>query len=360
LVTQVSRVWTDTNKNFAPDCDLLNPQPNGECQVWQDLGYGSSRVSTFYDPGILNGWGVRPWNWEFSAGVQHEIMPRLSASFGYFRRVYGNFNVVDNEALSRSDFTEFSVVAPTDSRLPTSGQTITGLFDQNRAVANRNVVKDASQFGKQISHWDGFDLTIDTRLANGLLLQGGASWGKSLSDNCDIIDDVPEALAGAVPPAGIQAQWLVALATPGVLSAGQFCHQETPFLALYKAVASYTIPWDIRISGTFQSVPGPQIAANQIYSGTVPSLGRPFTFGQVTVNVAEPGVMWGDRMNQFDLRFSKILKFGTQRLDLNVDLYNAFNSDAILTQQNAYGATWQNALSVIQPRFVKFGARWDF
>ena len=43
-----------------------------------------------------------------------------------------------------------------------------------------------------------------------------------------------------------------------------------------------------------------------------------------------------------------------------MDLYNAFNSDAILTQQNAYGATWQNALTVIQPRFVKFSARWDF
>ena len=80
----------------------------------------------------------------------------------------------------------------------------------------------------------------------------------------------------------------------------------------------------------------------------------------MTVNVAEPGATWGDRLNQIDLRFSKILRFGASRLDLNVDLYNAFNSDAILIQQNAYGATWQNALSVVQPMFVKFGARWDF
>ena len=115
LVTQVSREWKDTNNNFTPDCDLLNSQPNGECLVWQDLGFGSSRVSTFYDPRMLEGWGVRGWNWEFSSGVQHEIIPRLSASVGYFRRIYGNFNVVDNEALSRSDFTEFSVVAPTDA-----------------------------------------------------------------------------------------------------------------------------------------------------------------------------------------------------------------------------------------------------
>ena len=68
-----------------------------------------------------------------------------------------------------------------------------------------------------------------------------------------------------------------------------------------------------------------------------------------------------DRVNQIDLRFSKILRTGGRsRLDLNVDLYNAFNSDAILTQQNAFTSAWRLPLSVIQPRFVKFSARWDF
>ena len=89
-------------------------------------------------------------------------------------------------------------------------------------------------------------------------------------------------------------------------------------------------------------------------------MGRPFIFARSTVNVFQPGTQYGDRQNQFDFRFSKILKVGSGRIDLNVDLYNAFNSDAILTQQNAFGATWQAPLTVIQPRFVKFGARWDF
>jgi hypothetical protein len=102
------------------------------------------------------------------------------------------------------------------------------------------------------------------------------------------------------------------------------------------------------------------VAANQVYAGTAPGLGRPFTFGQVTVNVVEPGSLYGDRLNQFDLRFSKLLNLGGGRLDVNVDLYNAFNSDAVLTQQNAYGVAWTRPLTVIQPRFVKFSARWDF
>jgi hypothetical protein len=361
LVTQVSRVWTDSNGNFDPDCDLLNSAPNGECGVWQDLGFGSARPSTFYDPAILNGWHVRPWNWEFSAGVQQEIMPRLSATVAYFRRIQGNFYVVDNEALSPSDFSAFSVTVPNDPNLPNAGQTVTGLYDQTRAVANRNVVKAASNFGKQYGHWNGFDVTVDARLQNGLLIQGGLSTGRTMSDNCAIVDDVPEALQFPVTPAlpaGIQPP--VSTVAANVWTPAQFCHQETPFLTQYKGLASYTFPYGVRVSGTLQSLPGPLIMANQIYVGTVPSLGRPFTFGQIQANVVEPGSMYGDRLNQFDLRFSKLVNVGPGRVDLNVDLYNAFNSDAVLLQQNTYGAAWQRPLTVIQPRFVKFSARWDF
>jgi hypothetical protein len=90
------------------------------------------------------------------------------------------------------------------------------------------------------------------------------------------------------------------------------------------------------------------------------TLNRPFTFGQSTLNVIEPGTQYGDRLNQFDLRFTKIVNLGRGRIDLNVDLYNAFNSDAILGQLNNFGSLWQLPLTVIQPRFAKFSVRWDF
>jgi hypothetical protein len=363
LVTQVSRVWTDANNNFVPDCNLLDSQPNGECQVWQDLGYGSARPTTFYDPAIMKGWGVRPWNWEFSAGIQHELLPRLSVSAGYFRRVLGNFYVQDNEALTPADFTQYSVTVPTDSRLPLSGQTIAGIYDQNRSVVNRQVIKAASNFGNQYGHWNGFDVNVDARLRNGLFLQGGFGTGKTMSDNCDVIDDVPEILTlPAVLPAGIQP----AVTTLGASTPAAFCHQESPFLTNFKGLASYTLPFGLRVAGTWQSLTGPQIAANQIYAnagtGLAPgtTLSRPLTFAQSTVNVVEPGSFYGDRLNQFDIRFTKVVNVGVGRVDFNVDIFNAFNSDAILTQQNAYGTAWTRPLTVIQPRFMKLSARWDF
>jgi hypothetical protein len=296
---------------------------------------------------------VRPWNWEFSLGVQQELLPRVSASFGYFRRINGNFWATDNEALARTDFTQYSVTVPSDSRLPGGGGgTVSGLFDVNAVVPARNVVKPADVFGTQMQHWDGVDLTVDARMRNGLTLQGGVSTGKTMTDNCDVVDDAPEILGG---------------------QAMQFCHFESPFLAQYKGLATYTLPWyGIRVAGTYQSIPGPQLAANTLYNAgnraTATTLPRNFTLAQANVNVVEPGSFYGDRLNQFDIRFTKIVSVGRGRVDLNVDFFNAFNSDAVIAENVTFGAfganpagpVYRRPLTVIQPRFVKFSARWDF
>jgi hypothetical protein len=382
--TTTSRNWTDSNGNFFPDCDLLNPaaqdlrSSGGDvCGAWLNINFGNFVPATFYDPAVLNGWGVRPWNWEFSTSVQHEIMPRVSVNAGWYRRILGNFMVLDNEALAASDFLPFSVTVPTDPRLPNSGATLSGLYDQNATVLNKNVVKAASQFGNQYQHWNGYDITLDARFGSGIFLQGGISSGKAMSDNCEIVSKAPEALQ--LPASGLLAAGVPSPVANGAyvgfggVGAGawtplQFCHQESPFLTGAKALGSYQVPWGgVRVSATYQSLPGPQLGANVIYTnadiaaGRVQGLGRPnFLANQTTVNVMQPGTMYGDRLNQIDFRATKIFKVGTGRLEADVDVYNLGNSDAILTLINTFGATWLRPTSVIQPRFVKFTVRYDF
>jgi hypothetical protein len=144
-----------------------------------------------------------------------------------------------------------------------------------------------------------------------------------------------------------------------------YCHQETGFIPQYKALASYTLPWyGIRVAGTLQSIPGPALLAQNIYNNnnrvTSTTLGRPFTLAQANTNLLSPGDGYGDRLNQIDLRLTKIVDVGKGRLDLNVDFYNAFNSDAVITEISAFGPAFRRPTTVIQPRFVKFAARWDF
>ncbi len=70
------------------------------------------------------GWKARPYDWQFGLSVQQELMPRVSAEVGYYRRwwpIYDGADVTDNIAVAPSEFGQFSVVAPSDPRLPNGG-----------------------------------------------------------------------------------------------------------------------------------------------------------------------------------------------------------------------------------------------
>ena len=56
----------------------------------------------------------------------------------------------------------------------------------------------------------------------------------------------------------------------------------------------------------------------------------------VTVNLLAPGDVWGDRVNEVDLRVAKILRFGRTRTNVGLDLYNVFNSSAVLNYNQTF------------------------
>ena len=100
----------------------MNPGANGECQAMANTNFGKRIPGAVFDSDLLSGWGNRNYNWEFSTGVQHELLPRVGVDVAYFRRWYGNFEVTDNLALSPADFDRFAITLPTtDARLPNAG-----------------------------------------------------------------------------------------------------------------------------------------------------------------------------------------------------------------------------------------------
>ena len=95
------------------------------------------------------------------------------------------------------------------------------------------------------------------------------------------------------------------------------------------------------------------------------SLGRPPSGGvaNVTVNLIEPGTLYGDRVNQLDLRVAKLLRIGGTRTKLQVDFYNLLNAAPVLSYNQVYSpltTTWLNPQDVLDARVAKLGVTVDF
>ncbi|HVZ19650.1 MAG TPA: TonB-dependent receptor [Vicinamibacterales bacterium] len=367
IVSNVTRNWTDANGNFSPDCDLLNPaaqdlraQGGDVCGAFSNQNFGKSVFSNTIDPAILNGWGVRPSDWAIGVAVQQEILPRVSVEVGYVRRWFQGFIATDNLAVSASDFSTFNVTAPTDPRLPGGGGQVIGpLYDVNPGLfgATNNLITSADKYGTQYQRFNGMDLTANARPRNGLTLQGGVSFGKTTADSCEIRAALPE-----------------------TAPLNPFCHIETGYLPQVKMIGAYEIPKiEVQASVAYSGKAGIQVsgfgtpagvggalAANYTVSNAVvaPQLGRNLSGGapNVTVNLVDPGVLYGDRINEIDVRFGKILKFGRTRTTVGVDIYNLLNSDAILSYNQAFiaGGSWLTPTSEMSARFAKLSLQFEF
>ena len=351
----MTRQWIDANNDRVIQGDPLNPNPNGELLASQQPLFGRPSNSLRYDREWSHGFQNRPYNWEFSGGVQHELLPRMSVNAAYFRRVYGNFTVTDATAAALSDFSSYCVTGPADARLPGGGsERICGLRDVNSAtlLAVDRLTTFASNYGNQFERWNGVDLTVNARLPQ-LLLQGGVSTGRTYENDCAVVRNVPEAVPAARAAANSE----------------RFCETKSPFLTQVKLLGAYTLPYEIQLSGAFQSSAGPEITAigTFVNAQISPSLGRNLSTGQsASIGLLEPRSEYGERLYQLDLRFAKGFSLNRTRFQATLDLYNALNGNTVLVQNNQYGVTtsastaWQRPQAILPARIVKVGVQLNF
>jgi len=92
-----------------------------------------------------------------------------------------------------------------------------------------------------------------------------------------------------------------------------------------------------------------------------PSLGRPLAGGtaNVTVNLVAPQTLYGDRINQLDMRVGKMVRFGSTRTRLSLDIFNALNAAPVMTENPNY-ASFRRPTSIMTARFAKVTMQFDF
>ena len=352
------RAWNDSffgpgdprSGNYQPDCNLLNPEPNGECVgAWSDRNFGQSVVLTSRNaPDSITGFNQQSYNWQGSVSFQHELRPGLSVNLGYFRTWYGNFLATDNLAVTPSDYSEYCFTAPTDDRLgETSGERICGLYDLNPDKFGQvdNLITQQSHYGDRSEIYNGVDLNMTARFLQGGQVAGGMSIGRTTTENCGVIDTPSTRFCKVTPPwsSGTQVKFLVV----------------------------YPLPWDLQTSVIYQNFSGIPTGADIVLTNAViaPSLGRNLSGcapGAAVCNqtrtelLIPPLSLYEPRVQQVDLRFSKSFRFGGVRANGNIDLANLFNTGNVLAVTERYGPAWLNVLQTIGGRMIKFSTQVDF
>ena len=382
IVSSVNRNWTDTDGDKVVDCDFLNfaaqsPATTGSADTCaaltgNNLNFGNTGSGlTRVNPDTLRGWGVRENDWQWGLTLQQEVIPRVSVELGYARRWFKGVTVTDNQARTPDQYDSYVVTAPSDPRLPGGGGYPIRIYQASNAalaIPASNYITFETDFGpERTNYWHGVDFTLNARTRWGLTFSGGTSTGRSVQDNC-------------------------ATSTKIDSPDPRNCRDVEPFQTTLRGLASYTIPKiDVLVSGTVRSQPEVERAANLNLPNSPTSaaclpnptacvtlqglLGRLPTgtsaTGTTTVALVdnEHRLFSGERRTQVDMRFAKIIRFGSTRADIGVDLANLLNTNYATNWDNTYqytigntgmGGTWDRPTAIFAPRFVRLNFTVNF
>jgi hypothetical protein len=364
------------NGDFVVNCDLLNPAANGECAAATGTApnFGKLGAATIVNPSVLSGWGVRPGDTQYTVTMQQELMPRLSADFSFTHRSFHGFFVTDD--LNRraggvaSYYESYTLTAPTDSRLAGGGgYPVTVFVPLSNAAPATTLIREEDLGDTRTSVWDGFEVTLNSRLRNGLVAQVGTSTGRGKVNTCatDGLYNQVNAATGALT---------------GPNTRG--CNNVEPFQTTLRGLVTYTIPKiDVLLSTVLRSQPNQLIGGTPATSATwqVPNSVIAAALGHLpvgatatgTTNIAlidnEHRVYADERRTQVDMRVAKIVRFGRTRTDIGVDVNNLFNTSYATGFNTTYVYTtdnvprpagWATPSGLAFPRFVRFNFTVNF
>ena len=138
------------------------------------------------------------------------------------------------------------------------------------------------------------------------------------------------------------------------------CRDVDPFQTTFRGLASYTIPKiDVLVSGTVRSQPevertaklqpaeqpdvgGVRCQPGRVRQTLIGLLGRLPTGTKATGNTTitlidnDHRLFSGNRRTQIDMRFAKIIRLGSTRADIGVDLANLLNTNYATGWDNTY------------------------
>ena len=141
---------------------------------------------------------------------------------------------------------------------------------------------------------------------------------------------------------------------------------DIPYRHSFKLAGSYPLPLGLMVGTSVVSNPGsligsavadPSLSTNWAVPANLFPGGRTQA---VTVRLDTPGSQYLERWNQVDINLRRAFRVGRAEFEPGVDVYNVFNTNPVLTENQKFGSSLGPPLRVLQGRLMRLTAQIDF
>jgi hypothetical protein len=345
-----TRAWVDANNDdIAQDAEIA--------AIGNNARFGQAVLVRHPDPDIK-----REYDWEYSAGIQHELLRGVSVTAAWYHRDAYNLTKSVNGPFTPADYSIVNVVSPLDGRvIPTYN-----LNPSKQGQVDRTDVNSTDRDLRSFSY-TGFEFGAAARIQRATLF-GGWTVDRTTLNHCDELENWGNLSAVIYDASTTNSQQ--------PKSDYHFCNQSDlglPFLHEFKLSGSYQLPWDMQVNAAFQSYSGAVLptrwsigratryAADCIGPCTPGALVIPnMTAATYVVDLTPPGSNYYGRLNQLDLGVRKIFRIGKYQFSGQMDLFNATNSSYIKSQTTTWGSSLGQVTSTLQPITMRLAVQMRF
>jgi hypothetical protein len=333
-------VASNTNPNIATAYQRFAwTDPNGDRNF--TLNEQGKLLSTVGGSGLALDPSLKdPYTNEIAAWLDHELFPNFSLRTGLVWRGQRQIQQTLNVA---QPYAAFNV--PVQVRDPgPDGKTGTADDGQlftlyNLSAANVGVVNNLVTNVDSPNDYYTWEITADRRMSKGWSLLGTYSitWNQENASS-------PGAAANPVRSAN-------APLSPNDLinTAGDGRYHYTLWNAKIQAVIP--APWGLRFT------PFMRAQAGQPFGRTFAAT---MNYGSQRVLVEPLGSQQQDTIAIVDARFERIFKFWATKLSTQLDFYNLLNANPVDFLTWGSGSSYLRPSSVVPPRIVRFGVKFDW
>jgi hypothetical protein len=333
------RNWSDCDYVAGTSrCSGLLMPTNGD-DIAQDNEIGPSNNRAFgaapdrhFDQG-----SKRPYDMEYTIGVERELLAGVSLAGTWFLRQSYNFQQTINQLVSESDYTPFDVPNPLN---PSERVTIYNLNPAKQGLVS--LLDTTADSDDARASFQGYELTLKARLPNGGAMLGGWSAGKSTRVACANFSD------------------------PNTFRNCDQSEFGMPLRHSFKVSGSYPLPLGVIVGATAHSSAGFLLGSAVIDGSLATNWNVPanlFPGGRtqaVTVRLDQPGTEYLERWNQLDFTVKRAFRVNNVQVEPGVEIFNAFNTNTVLVQNQNFGSSLGQPQRVLQGRLMRLAFQLTF